>query len=415
MHRCSTQVKSVEEFRNNLVTRAIQNVDNGQVMNLKMNFYVLYSSSEMNVSEDIIKENLKVLTETFMGTHPDYEKIPEEGRYACRSVVGIPNIRFMYGGIVKRIDITKDLTLKNISTSEFPVTLIESYMAKNNISDPGSLYVFTGDTGDILGQTHPSKPLCVINYKAIGGYSMHGISTTYGLGKTLCHETGHMFDLPHTFTGTCDQLFDDIPAQKYENYEFFLTKNNQGKWDGAMCNRYRDYWIAQTPQNSATYERLDGRERPYSCIDPATFGADEKFEQGTNIMDYNADSSIIHFSAEQSKAVRTYVLANIDNGLLKLYSDDDYEASLKLSEKITNSQNAYVGGDGTINQNITNGADGDTTGLSDGAIAGIVIMVLVIVFGVSGLIYWKRAVIRKWISEKFGSDSKKDMLVEGEK
>jgi hypothetical protein len=233
MHRCSTQVKSVEEYRDNLVTRAIQNVDNGQVMNLKMNFYILYSSSEMNLLEDLIKENLKVLTETYMGTHPDYAKMPEEGRYNFKSIVGTPNIRFMYGGIIKRIDISQDSILKNISTSEFPVTLIETYMAKNNISDPGSIYVFTADTGDILGQTHPSKPLCVINYKAIGGYSQHGISTTYGLGKTLCHETGHMFDLPHTFTGTCDQLFDDIPSQKNENYEFFLTQNNQGKWDGA--------------------------------------------------------------------------------------------------------------------------------------------------------------------------------------
>jgi hypothetical protein len=178
-----------------------------------------------------------------------------------------------------------------------------------------------------------------------------------------------------------------------------------------MCNRYRDYWIAQTPQNSATYERLDGPTQPYSCLDTSSVGTDIKFEQAMNIMDYSADASIINFSLEQSKAMRTYILANVDNGLLKLYSDEDYEASLN---KIENSQNAYIGGDGSINQNITNGAEGDTTGLSDGAIAGIVILVLVIVFGLAGLVYWKREAIKKWYHDKFGGSSKKDIEVEGQ-
>jgi len=173
-----------------------------------------------------------------------------------------------------------------------------------------------------LGQAVFAGNHLILNTDAVGGPTVAGARANFSLGKTLPHEVGHCWGLPHTFTenGTCtaENAVSDLNPQKLPNYDFRLFQHpTTGQWTGEKCNRWYDCSLLAGLASSTAW--TDGRDVsdaqnqfPWSCMSCTKSGAtqDDPFcapclqagqgEVACSFMDYPYDPYLIMFSAVQA-------------------------------------------------------------------------------------------------------------------
>lgn len=124
------------------------------------------------------------------------------------------------------------------------------------------------------------------------------IDTSPFSGLTLAHEIGHIFGLPHPFSGGCsNQAFADIPSTKTPNY-YCIS-------DGTLDNGNLDELgaAAETPFKAVWSDSA------WTTVEPelGSLSCGTGREMGNNIMDYALDDALLLFSADQVAYGRAYI------------------------------------------------------------------------------------------------------------
>jgi hypothetical protein len=166
-------------------------------------FHVVTDGSLGNVSNKVISDQLQVLNLSFAGFYGGAKS----------------GFKFTLAGI----DRTNNADWYNASSSSNAARDMKRALQKGG---PNTLNVYTATAGPgLLGYAYlpdiVTKPgQAYLDGIVINWESMPGASTSfagrYDLGQTLTHETGHWFDLEHTFFGACNakgDFVDDTPAE----------------------------------------------------------------------------------------------------------------------------------------------------------------------------------------------------------
>lgn len=273
--------------------------DPGKYLYVKVVYIVV---TDEHISLDRIKAQHAVINTDFNRTNPDIERVPTSGNYNYHGVVGESKIRFLP---LTLEELTEDEYVKRVPTSQIFAGLddVESFAGAH--AEPNVINIYVAKlTSGLLGQAKLFSNVCVLNHRTVGGYTTRGDPSLeeYNQGRTATHELGHVLGLPHTFAqdGTsCDQEFQDIPAQKRPNFDAFLVREADGTYTGTLDNRFRD--------EHQPHYNLANVSPPYSC--------GGVYEMFFNFMDYGNDQNAIMFTKAQCAAMRQYLLStNLASG-----------------------------------------------------------------------------------------------------
>ena len=352
-HLCGTRLPP--DYKNK---RALQSsiVDPEEYLYIPVKYIVIYNNEEQNVSLTRIEAQNKVINEDFNKSNADINRVPSAGHYNFASVIGDGKIRFVLEGEVVRLSTSKTFFDGLEEAEDF----VQSH---NGVFKEGCLNVYIcALRSGLLGQAGLFSNSAVINYKTVGSPSQLGdpLLVDYNMGRTLSHEIGHVFGLPHTFSGTCDESndeFPDIPAQLYPNFDATLVKDSQGTYDGTLDNHFRDC-------NGSSYN-VPGRPGPYSCSNDCNLN----YEMFFNFMDYGNDKNAICFSQSQIHEMRKYLLGT-NNITLKEGSQQPDEI---VGENVPEVESI-----GTLSDDATKENKSLSTGGAVGLTFGIIILLVII-------------------------------------
>lgn len=280
---------------------------------LKIHYNVLYDTIDptSNVSLELLQSQHAQLNKFFNKLNDvDLDKTPVESV----NTVGKADIVFIPEDsmLLTEMDVLR-LPVYNsrlfTSLNEVLRYCVEEFsLSVNEIIIPGTLNVFMCQLdGTLLGQAELGSSVVLIDSRTVGSMDLPNPNgfANYNFGKTLIHEIGHAFSLPHPFkspknTANClTPPFDDIPSQLLPNYTAYLYKESStGRWLALHDNRQID----------CAGGIVDGESPPYSCV--STLGINctiGPFEHFYNIMDYSSDVNLIMFSNDQCKKMREWL------------------------------------------------------------------------------------------------------------
>ena len=301
--------------------RSSKALDDGSVLYINICAFLVYHDVNDNVSDENIIAQTQQMSLDLTMTNADIDHVPTSGQYNFSSDVGNCNVVVILKDI-KRIKSSSPMTFSGLSS-------IENYIRSSTALDvpvSGLMNMYIGTLRDgLLGQAELLSNRMVVASGSVGSFLVPGSITNYNFGRVGTHEIGHALGLPHTFSGTCDQTFSDIPAQVNPNYDAFLFETSPGVWDGRLDNRFRDC-------NQPTYN-IPGEDPPYGCPTDCILGP---YEQFMNYMDYSTDENVVMFSVEQAANVRNFVL---NGGVFVLQDGSDQEVT---TEDITASDGSAL-------------------------------------------------------------------------
>lgn len=207
-------------------------------------------------------------------------------------------------------------------------------------------HVIVAPLGDsVLGQAVFVGNYLVADSQTVGGPALAGLRAQYNRGKTVDHEAGHNWGLPHTFPSDAQcpdsNVIGDLVPQKLPNYDFQLVQTGGGQWTGANGNRSADCqsmaavgggtWVEA---NDAT--QADAAAFPRGChtcpsvavsVSGCTMCQTEgQGEAGYSYMDYSEDDALVAFSPLQCAEIRAVLTENVD------WRDTSVEATLTRSD-----------------------------------------------------------------------------------
>jgi len=300
------------------VRSGIRSVDDEKIIYIAIHYTVLYRNSGENLPLASIQAQHQVLNACFNALNDNISKVSSSGRYNFKSVVGNSKLVFLP---THYADLTEEhVTRVSVNTNFAGLTSVQDHLQSSGISlDATRMNMMIAPLEDILGEARMESNVCVVTTGSVGGELALGSMSEYGLGRTAVHEVGHCLGLPHIFTGTCTQVFSDIPAQRIPNFSFNLTSG------GRLCNRDRD---CKYHRNGDTSVLQSGVSLPYSCFSchtapPTCDECDtELYEQALNFLDYVDDSEMVMFSAQQSLHMRQ-VLRSESTGITLYDGEDD--------------------------------------------------------------------------------------------
>src|SRR6266542_460753 len=203
------------------------------------------------VTDAQIQAQLDTLNKNFLGINADTAKIPSY----FKSLFGKSSIQFCLAQRTPDGDYTTGIERITTTTNSF-----SSNDDGVKHASSGGANIWNGDkyynvwictlSNGVLGYaTFPEDNITdeqgvVIDYRTLPG----GSFTSYNTGKTLCHETGHYFNLYHVWgddNGTCmgTDYVDDTPNQANSTsacYTGIKTDNCTPDGNGIMYQNYMD-------------------------------------------------------------------------------------------------------------------------------------------------------------------------------
>jgi hypothetical protein len=265
-------------------------------MYAKVNYIVISSSAEQNVSLAKIQSQHHQLNVCFSGLNDTLSLVPQTGKYAFANVIGIPNIAFLP---TKSEDLNDILRITCSSSDVFTSVTDMSRFAQSkgySLKD-GELNIYiakfspmVGMSFSILGETlingTSGGNIVGVDYRAVGGPENPGLYGNYALGMTLVHEVGHALGLHHIWNSSAKTpVHSDIPLQKNPNTNFQLT-NGDARMDNCMqdCDALRS-------GSTASKSWLIANRNDCSSV--------TLYEMGCNFMDYAEDANMAMFSQQQ--------------------------------------------------------------------------------------------------------------------
>ncbi|MFD2587867.1 M43 family zinc metalloprotease [Croceitalea marina] len=175
--------------------------------------------------------------------------------------------------------------------------------------NPSALHVYINENTQVLGQaTLPFESdvyLTKFDHVLITKNSLNNrVDPDSGyqmMGKTLVHEVGHFFGLLHTFHSNSTMI--DCDNTNYNG-----------------CNSPGDYVVDTPPQRYCHFQGCgkcinnmgNDCEKDIDCVTCDTCTYDDKTDDTTNLMGYNPDSCINHFSPGQYTRMRKFFFRNRD-------------------------------------------------------------------------------------------------------
>jgi hypothetical protein len=322
MRRCKlvTEGSRFLQQRSALLLTPVQlaKVSSDETFYINVHIWVLYETDDENIELKQIQAQWKMLNACYNGKHGNLKKIPNTGYYNFESLIGNPRVTFLPSNYE---DLDEDyITRKKIVGGAFDVQSVKSLFSQEGWSfETDKLNLVICRCDGFLGEAEVGGTVTVIETFSVGGVDARGTLTSFDLGMTMVHETGHLLSLPHTFDSSCSKVHDDVPKQMNANYDFILAQVD-GKWTGSLCNRFRDCKIYG--ENDDSY-KIPGEDPPYSCWGGQCH--DETFEMGCNIMDYAVDEFMIMFTHDQATAIREFLVST--NSPLTLVNGDGGEVS----------------------------------------------------------------------------------------
>jgi hypothetical protein len=195
---CAT--RQLSETETGLIEKQMQrNEGRGRSSEVPVWIHVITAGAEGAVSDTTIREQVRVLDQTFAGAlGGDFTAFS----FKLAGVTRTDNAAWFYLGIGSAAEAEMKKTLRR--------------------GGPETLNIYTTSGGGYLGwatfpswySSNPSDDGVVIDYRSMPGGAY---GAAYGLGYTATHETGHWLGLYHTFQYGCTPFNDgvaDTPAER---------------------------------------------------------------------------------------------------------------------------------------------------------------------------------------------------------
>lgn len=253
--------------------------------------------------------------DTIMGD-PHITFAPADATQVTAEMMAIPSPLPANGGFATVAE--AEAEYKNQGGTVVPGTI---YVYITNIVDPAVTGTILGLSADIIANA------LMINPGTVGSDTDLGtLGAEYGAGKTLVHELGHCFGLPHPFSemGSCTDVavqayYPQSPPQKNPNfYTSFSTLNTD---DNCLDNRGRDAdrfctgdaTCQANTTNGLNPGETDPNVAAYSCAtraeltDPAL-----PYETFMIFMDYGDDTVMVGFPSSSVSHMRSVIQAHTD-------------------------------------------------------------------------------------------------------
>ena len=318
--------KDREAFERNVNHRAD---DDGRRLYCPITFHVLVKKSTDIITDEQLRGLVgNRLNPDFCATNDDIHKLDTLiGKYAKYSTsnleepLGNPNIEFYIpkGGIkrvaltdaeinsvVYAVDNSRELVNGDGDTTDLNDLLTNSRSPL--VEKTVNIYITSMFRG-LLGFASLGSNIMVVDWRVLGQYIHENIDylNRNVNGRTVTHEMGHVFSLPHTFE------FGETPNY---NAKFIRDNVNPNMWHGAYCVYEHDMAI-----ENPNYENCaPGWDRTvlknYPTTTTTKLSNSDGVEMVMNYMDYCTDATMVMFTSEQAKVIRTQFLNNPD-----LYGD----------------------------------------------------------------------------------------------
>lgn len=193
---------------------------------------IVYHKLEENLSDAVIREQIRILNQDFSATNPDLQFVP--GPFRDR-ISGDCGIRF----VLK--DITRTPTKTPVFTTDLSITGVPENDAikfthlggRNGTGLSSNLNIWVGNIRSANPDYNPLGGYAprpgsltdfdgvVINYANFGSFPSS--ANRYNKGRTLTHETGHWLNLMHLWGeyGNCstDEVEDTPPQEMFNLYQ----------------------------------------------------------------------------------------------------------------------------------------------------------------------------------------------------